>query len=102
MSMADLDSSAADDADIVREILRQVAAAAPQCGPEEMRRIELEVRSRFGGRRWFVAKAKPVSPERHRAIVQDGLTNMSTAEIVSKHGISRATLYRLMKKPPST
>jgi Mor family transcriptional regulator len=94
------DSAADDDADIVREILRQVAEVAPQCGPEVMRRIELDVRQRFGGRRWFVAKGKQtrLTPEQRRQAFVDGLGGASTEDIARKHGIDRSTLYRLMKR----
>lgn len=94
------DSEADDDADIVREILRQVAQVAPQCGPDVMRRIELDVRQRFGGRRWFVAKGKQtrLTPEQRRIAYEDGLSGASTQEVAKKHGVDRATLYRLMKR----
>jgi predicted DNA-binding transcriptional regulator AlpA len=32
------------------------------------------------------------------AVYRDALTAMSTEEIVSKHGISRRTMYRLLKR----
>lgn len=94
------DTAADDDADIVREILLQVAAVAPQCGPDLMRRIELDVRQRFGGRRWFVAKGKQtrLTPEQRRQAFVDGLGGASTDDIARKHGIDRSTLYRLMKR----
>lgn len=93
-------TSADDDADIVREILRQVAEVAPECGPELMKRIELDVRQRFGGRRWFVAKGKQtrLTPEQRRKAFEDGLSGASTEDVARKHGIDRATLYRLMKR----
>lgn len=90
---------AADDADIVREILRQVAEVAP-CDPNLIKQIEGDVRQRFGGRRWFVAKGKQtrLTPEQRRAAFQDGLGGAPTEEIARKHGIDRSTLYRLMKR----
>lgn len=33
---------------------------------------------------------------------RDGLSAASTAEVTAKHGISRAALYRLMKRGPSS
>lgn len=88
-----------DDADIVREILRQVAAVAP-CDPGLIKRIEGDVRQRFGGRRWFVAKGKQtrLTAEQRRAAFEDGLGGASTDEVARKHGIDRSTLYRLMKR----
>ena len=38
-----------------------------------------------------------LTPEQKQAVYKDGLTSMSNTEIVKKHKISRATLYRAMK-----
>lgn len=64
-------------------------------------------RAMFGGDKYRMAKtasATPgrpaISPDVARRAYQDGLTQTPTAEVVRRHGISRATLYRLMKKGP--
>jgi hypothetical protein len=41
-----------------------------------------------------------VAPEVLRAAHADALGTAPTAEIINRHGISRATFYRLMKKGP--
>jgi len=91
---------AQDDVDVVREILRQVALAAPELGPDVIKKVEVEVREEFGGRRWFIAKGKQkrLNPEERRRAFVDGLSQMPTEEVAQKHGIDRATLYRLMKR----
>ena len=96
----DLASSAADDADIVREILRLVAAVAPDVAPELIKRVEGDVRAQFGGRRWFVAKGKQrrLSAEERRQFVVDAVSNVRDEQLQQTYGVSRATLYRLMKR----
>ncbi len=61
----------------------------------------------FGGARYQMPKTEaaapgrpPIAPEVARRAYQAGLTQMSTDEVTREHGISRATLYRLMKKGP--
>lgn len=42
-----------------------------------------------------------LAPELQQRVYADALSSMSTPEILRKHGISRATLYRLTKKAPA-
>ena len=39
-----------------------------------------------------------LTAEQRQAVFADGKSNMPTPEIITKHKISRATLYREMKK----
>lgn len=64
-------------------------------------------RAMFGGDRYRMPKTaagtagRPaIAPEVARRAYEDGLTQTATADITREHGISRATLYRLMKKGP--
>lgn len=93
------DLSALEDPDIVEVILQRVIAMAPGFSAALARQIEAEVKAQYGGQRLFVPKgAKRLTAVQRQAVYQDGLTNMPTAEITAKHKISRATLYREMKK----
>ena len=84
--------------DIVTVILQRVAEVMPGMSDDLVHQVEDEVRREYGGQRWFVPKkTKKIIHERHQAAFKDGLSNMSTEEVTSKHKISRATLYRLMK-----
>ena len=47
------------------------------------------------------AGRKSVPRETSAALYSDALTSMSTDELVRKHGLSRATIYRLMKRGPA-
>ena len=83
------------DPDIVEIILD--ACKAEGFDPEIARLIELKVCSEYGGRRVYISKKK-VHQEKVRKAYSAGLTTKSTAEIVKETGVSRATLYRLMKQ----
>lgn len=93
-------SEASDDADIVREILRLVALAVPDLRPDLVKRVEVDVRAQFGGRRWFVAKGKQrrLSAEERRQFIVDAVSNVRDEQLQETYGVSRATLYRLMKR----
>jgi Mor family transcriptional regulator len=92
----------ADDADIVREILRLVTLAVPELGPDLVRRVEIDVREQFGGRRWFVAKGKQrrLNSDERKQFVIDAVSNLRDEELQQRYGVSRATLYRHMKRRP--
>ncbi len=61
--------------------------------------IEHITRKEFGGLRVCVPKKnKKLLKEQRKKAFSDGLTSMPTKDVVEKHGISRATLYRLMKR----
>lgn len=95
-----ISSSTADDADIVREILRLVTLAVPELGPDLARRVEIDVREQFGGRRWFVAKGKQrrLTSDERKQFVIDAVSNLRDEELQQRYGVSRATLYRHMKR----
>ena len=87
---------------IVQEVLRQVIAMAPGFSEALARQIEASVKAEHGGRRVFVPNGAQnrLSPEQKQAAYKDGLSSMPTPEIQAKHKISRASLYRLMKRGP--
>ena len=85
--------------DIVAELLRMVRAMSPGLPPEHLAQVEQAMRTEYGGMRVRIPKrAKYLTPEQRQAVFKDGLTNMTTPQIITKHKISRATLYREMKK----
>lgn len=85
--------------DIVVELLRRVAAMQPGLPPELLVQIELQLRTEYGGLRVRIPKrGKYLTPEQRNAVFVDGLTTMTNPQITAKHKISRATLYRQMKK----
>lgn len=85
--------------DLVEFILQCAAAAVPELNAELQEKIADQVKKRVGGRRYFIGKtSKNKRLELRRQVYQDGLTNLETDEIVKRRGISRATLYRVMKR----
>lgn len=88
--------------DIVQEVLRRVIELSPGFSQALAQQIEQQVKAELGGRRVFVPKGAHtrLTPEKKQQIYQDGLSNMPTPEIQAKHKISRASLYRLMKRGP--
>jgi hypothetical protein len=54
-----------------------------------------EVRQEIGGTRVTVPKHQAVDPDRVR---RDYLANVDAGDITSRHGISRATMYRMLKR----
>lgn len=84
------------DPDIVEVIMQ--ACQAVGLDPEAARLIEAKIRSDYGGLRVRIPKRKKHPSEKVRSeAFADGLSSMPTEEVTAKHGISRATLYRLMK-----
>ena len=87
------------DPDLLQLVLDRVTLMAPGFTEALARQVEDEIRAEYGGQRVSLPKrGKRITPERRAAIFKDGLTQMPTEEITSKHNISRATLYRLMKR----
>jgi Mor family transcriptional regulator len=87
------------DPDVVAYTLQCVLAMAPGFSAALAKQIEDRVKSEFGGRRLFLPKgAKRLTPEQRQEVFKDGLTTMSTSDLVEKHNISRRTIYRVMKE----
>lgn len=89
--MAGLEGHALAD-DIIKHFVSRMAAFAP---PEEVRRVELELRQHWGGCEVYVAK-DPTRPKAERlgAGIAAGLSLRAAFEAA---GVSRATGYRLLK-----
>lgn len=82
-------------ADILELIIRLAQAEGL---PEEAAQIiEQTVRSEYGGQRVFIPKRKKGEHARRQAFA-DAVSNLPTKEVTERHGISRATLYRMLKR----
>ena len=67
--------------------------------PEQEQAIEMEIRAEAGGLRVRIPKrGKHPSPQRRAEIYRHALTNAPEQEVLEQGGISRATLYRLIKR----
>ena len=90
-----------EDPDIVLVVLQHVRAVTPGFDDAVAARIEQDVRARYGGLRVRIPKrAKYLTEDQKRAAYRDAVSNMPTPEVLKRHKISLATLYRLAKKPP--
>jgi DNA invertase Pin-like site-specific DNA recombinase len=85
------------DPDIIEIIMR--ACEAGGLDAEAAKLIENRIRTEYGGMRVRIPKKNKSQVEQvHAKAFADGVSSMPTREVVQKHGISRATLYRLMKR----
>ena len=98
------------ETDLVACVIDAMVREYPANPPELALRVEVKIRAEWGGVNvGTVAKSvavagaprkpgrPPVAPEVRRSAFADGLTDLPTETICSRRGISRATLYRLMK-----
>ena len=86
--------------DILLVVLMRVRAAVPTAiSDEQAQQIEDAVRSELGGLRARVPKRKKhPSLEQRKAIFKEAMGSASDSEITERHGIHRATLYRMLKR----
>lgn len=83
------------------DIVEIIIAACRQSGldVDASHVIEQTIREQYGGLRVRIPKRKKhPTPQERELILADGMTSMSTDDVTAKHKISRATLYRLMKR----
>lgn len=86
---------------IVHETLRSALRDRPQDVPREAARVLPQLRQCLGGERHYLREAEPPpakNPALRQAIVADAMTSMPTPEIERRHGVSRSTIYRLVKQ----
>lgn len=95
------------DPDLIQTFLAMVRAEFPQCTEQQANHLDERIRAVWGGQRVHIAKARHRKagnqaklPEVLQRAYSDALGPEPTQVITSRHGISRATLYRLMKKGP--
>ncbi|MCB8747708.1 hypothetical protein LHU53_12415 [Rhodoferax sp. U2-2l] len=86
------------DPDVISIVLRVVRTLRPDITSHEADQIKRQLQTECGGRRLYFPKGgQRLTPEKRAAVYQDGLSSMDNREIVAKHQVSRATIYRLMK-----
>lgn len=90
------------DPDIVIAMIREVLEIVPLTD-EQAYNVERRIRAKYGGERCIIPKHKKHATERKRSEVQRDICNgqLSDREIQSRHGISRATMYRWAKRGPT-
>ncbi len=86
--------------DVVRELLDRIVAASQREGvfTESMAlEIERQFRHDYKGAECIVSE-RPRRDVPADAVRADYLAGKAVEEVTSKHGISRATMYRLLKR----
>ena len=92
-------ASADKEPDIVAELLRTLAEFMPDLPQDMAQDLEARLREDFGGQRTYIPKRRRHHGNHEKQqIYQDGLGPESTEQITQRHKISRATLYRHMKR----
>ena len=97
--------------DIITDAVEIAMSIVPSITEEQGQMIERVLRQRWGGQRIdYVAKTSQADkraravmqgrhpPEAEAAAVRDYLDNKPIAEITRQHGVSRAALYRALKR----
>jgi len=83
--------------DLIRDILERVMAEHGLTEAAALK-IETEIRVAWGGERVFVAKDAKRQPHVREKIVADFAAGLDIAQIERAHGISRRTIYRMLKR----
>lgn len=93
--------SAASVLDTLHEEIEAAArrlAINPKVALELARAVEARLRRDHGGRNAYIPA--PCGDDRQRRALADILAGMSCPEVCRRHGISRATFYRLRQAAP--
>lgn len=86
--------------DLLLVVIQRVRAKVPTLTDEQAQAIEAEARAELGGLRVRIAKRrKHLTDEQRAAITREAITTAaSDQDLVQRHGINRATLYRYIKR----
>ncbi len=84
--------------DAVAALLEMVRREIPDLSKESSSRIELAIRSEFGGDAIYIARRN--SSARHELVCRD-FNGRNRDEVCRRHGISRSTFYELLKRSRS-
>ena len=93
-------SAAGKEPDIIRWVLDRMLAHDASITPELALTVEREARAEWGGRSiGYVAKRCAADMPNADAVLTDYARADTVDQVARRHGISRATLYRLVRKP---
>lgn len=87
--------------DVVRELINRLLDVAQREGTltESLaREVERSFRHDFNGEKFYVRREGDDPTSRQAAVVTDYLAGQPVEQITRHHGISRATLYRHLKR----
>ncbi len=90
--------------DIVHEIIARAkqriaeAYGLPDEVADLLGMVEAEVKREFGGDELYIRKPERDDARTREAVRRDYLANQPIESITARHGVSRATLYRYIKR----
>lgn len=85
--------------DIIARFIELAAASCSTFSEDVALSIEQQLRQEYGGTGvHYIAKTRPKSAEVKREAVQEAARSGRVREAGDKRGISRATMYRMMKQ----
>jgi Mor family transcriptional regulator len=83
--------------DLLTFVLHEVMKQCPSYTEEQARVLLPQLHRALGGERYYIPKEPPLLREEARdAVLRD--IHLPPAEVKERHGISRRTYYRLIKK----
>ena len=87
--------------DLLNYVVQELRAACPQFDDVKAQEVKDRLRAVLGGDRYYVARRDPErSAQVHAEVFRAALTDISTEELTRAHGVSRRTMYRMLKKGP--
>lgn len=94
--------------DIIKWILDRLVAHDDSITQDLILTVEREARAEWGGQRIdYIPKTtdraagrRPLDPQARRAAFEAGASSAPTPQVLQTTGVSRATLYRLLKRGP--
>ncbi|MEO8153577.1 MAG: hypothetical protein ABI605_10945 [Rhizobacter sp.] len=97
-----------DDAvEVILAIARRLWPAESAFTEDTAMKLEIEILAALGGEHVHFPKTierkvgrPPISREVHQRAYEDALTDMPTSEVQKRHNLSRASIYRLLKRGP--
>lgn len=84
--------------DIIRWVIDRMLAHDDSITQDLALTVEREARIEWGGDTVYIAKTCAADMPDAKAVLQDYAQNRPVREITRRHGISRAGLYRLIKR----
>jgi len=85
--------------DLISDIMKRLLAMCGDSFTESQAlQIEEQLRQEYGGQEVWVSPKPKIPKEAKEKAVADYLDGKPINEVVAKNGISRATLYRYIKK----
>jgi hypothetical protein len=83
--------------DIVDYMLNEIKRVMPEISDQSLIEVEEKARHEFGGDEVYISKKSMTSAQKQK-VVTEYLGGRPLREIQKDHGISRATLYRHLKR----